>query len=100
MILSTPVCIEVIAQEEQVQWQAFNARQLVFQEHWTMTRTAQQQCYEAAAVKATLQRQLGRQPTKNEISDKFRLNGKMTDGKSDNYNENFVKDALPSITGY
>jgi len=46
VLLSVPVSIEVIVKEEQVQWEAFNARQLVFQEHWTMTRTAQQQCYE------------------------------------------------------
>ena len=94
VLLSVPVYIDVIAKEEQVQWEAFNARQLVFQEHWTMTRTAQQQCYEVVAVKARLQRELGRLPTKKEISDKFRLNGKMTDGKQDDYSENFVKDAL------
>jgi hypothetical protein len=94
VLLSVPVYIEVIAKEEQVQWEAFNARQLVFQEHWTMTRTAQQQCYEVVAVKVSLQRELGRLPTKKEISDKFRVNGKMTDGKQDDYSENFVKDSL------
>ena len=57
VLLSVPVYIDVIVKEEQLQWEAFNARQLVFQEHWTMTRTAQQQCFEVVAVKTGLQRE-------------------------------------------
>ena len=85
VLLSVPVYIDVIAKEEQVQWEAFNARQLILQEHWTMARTAQQQCYEVVSIKNSLQKDLGRQPTRKEISDKFRHNVKMAPGRKDDF---------------
>ena len=94
VLLSVPVYIDVIPREEQVLWEAFNARQLTLQEHWTMSRTAAQQCYEVVAVKNGLQKDLGRQPTKKEISDKFRKSAKMAAGRQDDFSENFIKDAL------
>ena len=94
VLLSVPVYIDVIPKEEKVQWEAFNARQAILQEHWTMARTAQQQCYEVVSVKNSLQKDLGRQPSKKEISDKFRQNAKMAAGNKDDFSENFVKDAL------
>ena len=39
VLLSVPVYIDVITQEEQVQWAAHNAKQLILQYHWTMART-------------------------------------------------------------
>ena len=53
VLLSVPIYIEVIPKEEQVQWKAHNARQVLLQDHWTMARTAQQQCYEVVVVKNT-----------------------------------------------
>ena len=94
VLLSVPVYIDVIPREDQVHWEAFNARQLILQEHWTMSRTAAQQCYEVVAVKISLQNDLGRQPTKKEISDKFRLKAKLAAGRQEDYSENFIKDAL------
>ena len=94
VLLSVPVYIDVIAKEEQVQWEAFNARQLILQEHWSMARTAQQQCYEVVSIKNGLQKDLGRQPTRKEISDKFRHNVKMAPGRKDDYSETFVREAL------
>ena len=94
VLLSVPVYIDVIAKEEQVQWEAFNARQLILQEHWTMARTAQQQCHEVVSIKNSLQKDLGRQPTRKEISDKFRHNVKMAPGRKDDYSETFVREAL------
>jgi hypothetical protein len=94
VLLSVPVYIDVIPREEQVHWEAFNARQLILQEHWTMSRTAAQQCYEVVAVKNSLQKDLGRLPTKREVSDKFRNNAKLAAGRQEDFSENFVKDAL------
>jgi hypothetical protein len=94
VLLSVPVYIEVIAKEEQVQWEAYNARNLILQDHWTMARTAQQQCYEVIVVKNNLQTVLGSLPTRKEISHKFRRNVKLADGRQEDYSENFVKDAL------
>jgi len=37
---------------------------------------------------------LGRLPTRKEISDKFRKNIKLADGRQEDYSENFVKDAM------
>ena len=91
-----PVYIDVITKEEQVQWAAHNARQLILQDHWTMARTAQQQCYEVVVVKNTLQRTLGRVPTRKEISDMFHRNIKLADGRQEDYIENFVKDFMTS----
>jgi hypothetical protein len=48
VLLSVPVYMDVIPREEQVRWEAFSARQLILQEHWTMPHTAAQQCYEVA----------------------------------------------------
>ncbi len=59
MLLSVPVYIDVITNEEQVQWAANNARQLIWQDHWTMARTAQQQCYEVVVVKERLAENIG-----------------------------------------
>ena len=94
VLLSVPVYIDVIPKEEQVQWEAHNARQLILQDHWTMARTAQQQCYEVVVVKNTLQTTLGLLPTRKEISDKFRKSIKLADGRQEDYSENFVKDAM------
>ena len=43
VLLSVPVYIDVITKEEQVQWAAHYASQLILQCHCTMARTAQQQ---------------------------------------------------------
>ena len=94
VLLSVPVCIEVIPKEEQAQWEAHNVRQFILQDHWTMARTAKQQCYEAVVVKNALQTTLGRLPTRKEISDKFRRNIKLADGRQEDCSENFVKDAV------
>ena len=94
VLLSVPIYIEVIPKEEQVQWKAHNARQVLLQDHWTMARTAQQQCYEVVVVKNALQTSLGRLPQKKEISEKFHRNIKLAAGRQDDYSENFVKDAL------
>ena len=94
VLLSVPVYIDVIPREEQLRWEAFNARQLVLQEHWTMSRTAAQQCYEVIAVQSSLQKDLGRQPTKKEISDKFRKNAKLATGRQEDFSENFIVQAL------
>ena len=94
VLLSVPVYIDVIPREEQLRWEAFNARQLVLQEHWTMSRTAAQQCYEVIAVQSSLQKDLGRQPTKKEISDKFRKNAKLAKGRQEDFSENFITQAL------
>ena len=59
-----------------------------------MARTAQQQCYEVVVVKNTLQRTLGRLPTRQAISDMFYRNIKLADGKQEDYIENFVKDSM------
>ena len=58
MLLSVPIYIEVIPKEEQVHRQAHNARQVLLQDHWTMARTAQQQCYEVV-VKNTFADNIG-----------------------------------------
>ena len=84
-LLSVPIYIEVIPKEEQVQWKAHNARHVLLQDHWTMARTAQQQCYEVVVVKNALQTSLGRLPQKKEISEKFHRNIKLATGKQDNY---------------
>jgi hypothetical protein len=94
VLLSVPVYIDVIPREDQLQWEAFNARQLILQEHWTMSRTAAQQCYEVIAVQSSLQKDLGRQPTKKEISDKFRKNAKLATGRQEDFSENFIVQAL------
>ena len=94
VLLSVPIYIEVIPKEEQVQWKAHNARQVLLQDHWTMARTAQQQCYEVVVVKNALQTSLGRLLQKKEISEKFHRNMKLAAGRQDDYTENFVKDAL------
>ena len=94
VLLSVPVYIDVIPKEEQVQWEAQSARQLILQDYWTMARTAQQQCYEVVVVKNALQRTLGRVPTRKEISDMFHRNIKLADGKQEDYRENFVKDVM------
>ena len=59
MLLSVPIYIELIPKEEQVQWKARNARQVLLQDHWAMARTAQQQCYEVVVANNRLQRTLG-----------------------------------------
>ena len=59
-----------------------------------MARTAQQQCYEVVSIRKGLQKDLGRQPTRKEISDKFRHNVKMAPGRKDDYSETFVREAL------
>ena len=94
VLLSVPVYIDVIPREDQLQWEAFNARQLILQEHWTMSRTAAQQCYEVIAVQSSLQKDLGRQPAKKEISDKFRKNAKLATGRQEDFSENFIVQAL------
>ena len=66
VLLSVPIYIEVIPKEDQVQWEAHNARQVLLQDHWTMARTAQQQCYEVVVVKNALQTSLGLLPQKKE----------------------------------
>ena len=76
-----------------MQREARNARQLILRDHWTMARTAKQQCYEVVVVKNTLQTTFGRLPTRKEISDKFHRNIKLADGRQEDYSENFVKDA-------
>ena len=78
-----PVYIEVIPKDEQVQWEAHNARQLILQDPWTMERTAKQQCYEVLGVNNILQTTLGRLPTRKEISDKFPRNIKLADGRQE-----------------
>ena len=83
----------MIPSEEQAQRAAHNARQLVLQDNWTMARTAQQQCYDVVVVKHTLQRTLGRLPTRKEISDTFHRH-KLTYGRQEDCSENFVKDAM------
>ena len=70
-----------------MQWAAHNASQLILQDHWTMARTAQQQCYEVVVVKKTLQRTLGRLPTRKEISDKFHRHIKLADVRAEDYIE-------------
>ena len=89
--MSAPVFIDVIPKEEQVQRAAPNARQLIWQYHLTM---AQQQCYDVLVVKHTLQRTLGRLPTRKEISDKFHRHIKLADGRQEDYSENFAKDVI------
>ena len=59
-----------------------------------MARTAQQQCYEVVSIKNGSQKDLGRQPTRKEISDKFRHNVKMAPGRKDDFSEAFVREAL------
>ena len=59
VLLSVPVYIDVISKEEQVQWAARNARELVLEGHWTMARTAQQQCYDVVVVKKNLAETIG-----------------------------------------
>ena len=92
--MSVPVYIDVITKEEQVQWAAHNANKLILQDNWTTARTTQQQCYEVVVVNNTLQRTLGRVPTKKEINDMFHRNIKLADGKQEGYNEDFVKDVM------
>ena len=58
---------------------------------WTMARTAQPQCYDVVVVKNTLQRTLGRLPTRKEISDKFHRHIRLADGRQEDYIENFVR---------
>ena len=94
VLLSVPVCISVIPQEGQVIWEAINTRQRVAQDHWTLTRTAFQMCYTVVTARQKLLADLGRMPTRKEISDHFRRNVKLVDRKQDDYSENFVKDAL------
>ena len=93
VLLSVPVFTYVITKEEQVQSAAHNARQIILQYYWTMARTAQQQCYEVVVVKNTLQRTLGRVPTKKEMSDMFHRNIKLADGRQEGCSENCVKDS-------
>ena len=85
------VYIDVITKEEQVQWAAHNARQLILQYHWTMAQTAQQQCYEVGVAKNTLQRQMGRLPAMKDISDVFHRNIKLAYGRQEDYIENSIK---------
>ena len=94
MLSSVLVFIDAIPKEEHVQWETHNARQLILQDHWTMARSAQQQCYEVVVVKNTLPTTLGRLPTRKEISDKLRRNIKLADGRQEDYSENCVKDAV------
>ena len=80
-----------------MQWAAHNAMQQLLQDHWSLSRTAQQQCYEVAVVKNALQTSLGRLPQKKEISEKFHRNIKLAAGRQDDYSENLVKDALIAL---
>ena len=95
--MSVPVYIDVTTKETHMQWAAHNARQLILQDHWTMARTAQQQCYDVVVVKTTLQRPLGRLPTRKEISDTFHRNIKLAYGRQEDYSENFVKEVVPHL---
>ena len=81
MLLSVPAYIDVFPQEEEVQREAHNARQLILQGHWTMARTAQQQCYDVVVVNNTLQITMGRVPTRRDMSDMLHRNIKLANGK-------------------
>ena len=59
VLLSVPVYINVITKEEQVQWAAHYANQLILQDHWAMARTTQQQCYEVVVGKNTVAENIG-----------------------------------------
>ena len=91
VLLSVPVYIDVFPKEEQVQLAAHNARQLIFQYHWIMALSAQQQCYDVVVVNNTLQKTLGRLPTRKEINGTFHWNTNLTDGRQEGYIEDFVK---------
>ena len=53
VLLSVQVYIDVFMKKEQVQLAAHIAKQQLLQYHWSLSRTAQQQCYDVVAVNNT-----------------------------------------------
>ena len=59
-----------------------------------MARKSQQLCYEVVVVNNTLQRTLGRLPTRKDVSGTINRNIQLTDGRQEDYSEHFDKEVM------